>query len=99
MQPLTPGQVYELDVEVWPTCIVLPPGYRLALSVRGRDYEYEGPVSEFGQRFVYAGRGVGPFTHADPETRPPEVYGGRVTLHTGPSHPSYLLLPLIPRSR
>ena len=99
LQPLVPGQVYELDVEVWPTCIVLPPGYRLALSVRGRDYEYEGPVSEFGQRFVYAGRGVGPFTHADPETRPPEVYGGRVTLHTGPSHPSYLLLPLIPRSR
>jgi predicted acyl esterase len=96
LQPLTPGRVYELDVEVWPTCIVLPPGYRLALTVRGRDYEYQGPVSDFGQRFVYAGRGVGPFTHDDPETRPPEIYGGKVTIHTGPSHPSYLLLPVIP---
>src|SRR5207247_4613198 len=95
-QPLTPGDVYELDVEVWPTCIVLPPAYRLALSVLGRDYRYEGPVSEFGQTFVYAGRGVGPFTHNDPETRPPEIYGGRVTIHSGPSHPSHLLLPVIP---
>ncbi|HZU14998.1 MAG TPA: CocE/NonD family hydrolase [Candidatus Dormibacteraeota bacterium] len=96
VQPLTPGQVYELEVEIIPTCIVLPPGYRLALSIRGKDYEYEGPVDEFGQSFVYAGRGVGPFTHNDPETRPPEVYGGRVTVHTGPGHPSYLLVPIVP---
>jgi predicted acyl esterase len=98
VQPLIPGQVYELDVEVWPTCIVLPPAYRLALSVRGRDYEYQGPVGEFGRKFVYAGRGVGPFTHNDSQTRPPEVYGGKVTVHCGPSHPSYLLLPVIPPS-
>jgi hypothetical protein len=25
-QPLTPGEVYELDIEVWPTCIVVPKG-------------------------------------------------------------------------
>jgi predicted acyl esterase len=99
LQPLTPGQVYELDVEVWPTCIVLPRGYRLALTVRGRDYEYQGPLSEFAQRFVYAGRGVGPFTHDDPEMRPPEIFGGEVTIHSGPSHPSYLLLPVIPPPR
>lgn len=96
VQPLTPGKVYEVEVEIIPTCVVLPPGYRLALSVRGKDYEYQGPVDEFGRTFVYAGRGVGPFTHNDPETRPPEVYGGRVTVHTGPSHPSSLLVPIIP---
>src|SRR5688500_2192666 len=39
-QGLTPGKVYELDVEIWPTSLVVPAGYRLALSVRGRDYEY-----------------------------------------------------------
>ena len=27
-QPLTPGETYDLDVELWPTCIVIPPGYR-----------------------------------------------------------------------
>ena len=30
--PLKPGEPVELDVEIWPTCIVVPPGYRLALT-------------------------------------------------------------------
>ena len=98
VEPLTPGEVYELAIEIIPTCIVLPPGYRLALSVRGKDYEYKGPIDEFARKFVYAGRGVGPFTHNDPSMRPPEVFGGRVTVLTGPSHPSHLLLPVIPES-
>ena len=41
-QPLKRGEVAELDIEIWPTCIVVPSGYRLALTVRGRDYEYGG---------------------------------------------------------
>lgn len=41
-QPLTPGTIYELDIEIWPTCIVVPKGYRLALSVRGKDYVWDG---------------------------------------------------------
>jgi len=43
--PITPGEVYQLDVEIWPTCIVLPAGYRIGLTVRGRDYEYPGGPS------------------------------------------------------
>ena len=38
----TPGKMYELDVEIWPTCIVVPAGYRIALTVRGKDYEHPG---------------------------------------------------------
>src|SRR2546425_3715497 len=38
-QPLAPGKVYELDVEVWPTSIVVPAGYRIGLTVRGRRSE------------------------------------------------------------
>ena len=45
-QPLTPGEIYELDVEIWPTCVVVPRGYRLALSVRGCDYVYPGGVAK-----------------------------------------------------
>ena len=37
--PLKPGEVVELDIEIWPTCIVVPRGYRLALTIRGKDYE------------------------------------------------------------
>jgi predicted acyl esterase len=96
LQPLVPDRVYEVLVEVIPTCIVLPPGYRLALTVRGKDYEYPGPLDEFARTFVYAGRGVGPFTHNDPEMRPADVYGGRVTIHTGPDRQAYLLVPVIP---
>jgi predicted acyl esterase len=95
VQPLTPRQVYELDIEIWPTCIELPPGYSIALNVRGKDYEYRGEMDEFARNFVYAGRGVGPFTHRDPEMRPPEIFDGAVTIHSGPSYPSHLVLPAI----
>jgi predicted acyl esterase len=98
-EPLEPGQVYELDVEIWPTCIVIPAGYRLALTVRGKDYEYGGELSEFAKTFYYANNGVGPFTHADPADRPAGIFGGRVTLHGGGSRPSSLLLPVIPAAR
>jgi predicted acyl esterase len=96
LQPLTPGQVYELDVEIWPSSIVVPPGYRLALTVRGRDYEYGGELSEFAKSFHYAHKGVGPFQHEDPDDRPRDVFGGRVTLYSGGERQSYLLLPMIP---
>jgi predicted acyl esterase len=96
LQPLTPGQVYELDVEIWPSSIVVPPGYRLALTVRGRDYEYGGELSDFAKSFHYAHKGVGPFQHEDPDDRPREVFSGRVTLYSGGERQSYLLLPVIP---
>jgi predicted acyl esterase len=59
VEPLTPGQVYECDVEILPTSIVLPAGWRLALTVRGKDYEYTGEVDEFAKSFHYATRGTG----------------------------------------
>lgn len=96
LMPLTPGETYEVDVEVWPTSIVIPAGWRLTLTVRGKDYEYGGELSEFARTFHYAHRGVGPFQHNDPSDRPAEVFGGKVTLHTGGEHASYLLLPVIP---
>ena len=46
-QPLVPGEVYELDIEVWPTCIVVPRGFRMALSVRGKDYVFPGEVDKW----------------------------------------------------
>ena len=93
---LTPGEVYELDIEIWPSCIVVPPGYRLALTVRGKDYEYQGELDDYGRTFYYATRGTGGMTHADPDDRPAEIFDAPVTLHTSPGQPSYLLLPVIP---
>ena len=94
-QPLKPGEVYELDVEVWPTCIVVPQGWRVALTVRGKDYEYEGEAAVLSN-MKNPMRGCGPFLHDDPEDRPPAVFGGKVTLHVGNDRPAHLLLPIIP---
>ena len=95
-QPLKPGQPVELDVEIWPTSIVVPAGYRIGLSVRGRDYVYPGGsggrLSNMKNEFT----GCGPFLHNDPRDRPAKVFGGRVTLHVGPDRAAYVLLPIIP---
>ena len=96
VEPLLPDEIYEVDVEIVPTCIVVPAGYRLGLWVRGRDYEYRGPLDEYGQTFYYATRGTGGMTHADPDDRPEEIFGGTVTVHVGGEHPSHILLPVIP---
>jgi len=94
-QPLTPHQPVELDVEIWPTCIVVPPGYRLGLTIRGKDYEYDG--SDAGLAHApYPMKGVGPFTHHNSEDRPPAIFGGKNTLHFVPGRMPYVLLPVIP---
>jgi hypothetical protein len=95
VEPLTPSEVYECDVEILPTCIVLPAGWRVALTVRGKDYEYEGELSEFGKKFHYGTRGTGGMTHDDPDDRPKDVFGGKVTLYAGGGRESYLLVPII----
>jgi uncharacterized protein len=95
-QPLTPGEVYQCDVEILPSCIVVPKGWRAALTIRGKDYRYEGALSEFGKTFCYATRGTGGMTHGDPGDRPAKVFGGTVTLHTGEGRDACLLLPIIP---
>jgi uncharacterized protein len=96
-QKLTPGEPVELDIEIWPTSIVVPPGYRIALTVRGKDYEHPGPgarLSNMKNEF----KGCGPFLHNDPRDRPTAVFGGRTTLHIAPERPAYVLLPVIPPS-
>jgi predicted acyl esterase len=93
--PLKPGEAVELDIEIWPTCIVVPPGYRVGLTVRGKDYEYDGTDAALPHA-TYPMKGVGPFTHTNPHDRPPEIFGGTNTLHFGAGNAPYLLLPIIP---
>jgi predicted acyl esterase len=95
LQELKPGEAVELEIEIWPTCVVVPPSYRLVLSVRGNDYEYDG--SDAGiPNAPYPMKGIGPFTHSDPRDRPPEIFGGRNTLHFAPGKMPFVLLPVIP---
>ena len=90
-----PGEPVELDIEIWPTCVVVPAGYRLGLSVRGTDYVYPGePVRLSNVKRPL--RGNGPYNHDEPRDRPGDVFGGNVTLHIDRERPSYLLVPIIP---
>ncbi len=93
--PLKPGEAVELDIEIWPTSIVVPPGYRLALTVRGKDYEVDGTDIALPNA-PYPMKGVGPFLHIDPDDRPPAIFACRNTLHFAPGKQPYLLLPVIP---
>src|ERR1017187_5939065 len=76
--------------------IAVPKGYRVALSVRGRDYVYPGgsggKLSNMKNEFT----GNGPFLHDDTRDRPLEIYGGKTTIHLGGSRENFVLLPIIP---
>jgi hypothetical protein len=85
--PLKPGEKVKCDVEIWPTSIVVSAGYRLGLSVRGRDYvapfAQPHPIYDKGRQ---SPNGVGILFHNDGDDRPIAIFGGTVTLHTGPDH-------------
>jgi predicted acyl esterase len=92
-QALAKDEIVALDIELWPTSIVVPAGHRVALSVRGRDYEWQKSTGARLSNFKNELRGCGPFLHDDPRDRPPSIFGGRTTLHLQDSH---LLIPVIP---
>ncbi len=94
-QPLKPGEQVELDIEIWPTCIVVPAGYTIALTIRGKDYEYEGEAATLSN-MKNPMKGCGPFVHDDPADRPAEVFGGKVTLHASGDRQPFVLLPIVP---
>lgn len=96
-QPLTPGAPVECAVEIWPTCLVIPAGYRIGLTVRGKDYEYNGKSGGRLSNFKNELLGCGPFLHDDPEDRPAEIFGGQTTIHFGAGRSPTLLLPVIPK--
>jgi uncharacterized protein len=96
IQPLVPGEAYQADVEIWPTSIVIPAGYRIALTVRGRDWEVHRPDAPRLGSFKNEMTGCGPFLHNDPVDRPPELTRSTQTLWAGPAQESWLLLPVIP---
>lgn len=84
-EPAAPGEAYELAVELWPTCVVLPAGYRIALTIGGRDFARplgDGPF-----------HGSGPFRHDDPADR---ARPAGLRVHAGGRAPGHLLLPVIP---
>lgn len=93
--PLTPGVVYEADVEIWPMSVVAPAGYRIGLSVRGQDYTHElpgPPEKAYGRELL----GSGAYWHELPGERDLPEFSGRTTLSGGAGGRPYVLLPVVP---
>jgi uncharacterized protein len=99
VQPLQPGKPVDLAVELWPTSIVVPKGYRIALSVRGKDYAWQATTGAKLSNFKNELLGCGPFLHDDPRDRPRAIFGGETTLHIGGGAENFLFLPVIPPSK
>ncbi|MDB5546376.1 MAG: peptidase, partial [Hyphomicrobiales bacterium] len=95
IQPLTPGVPVDLDIELWPTSIVVPAGYRIALTVRGKDYEWQKTTGARLSNFKNELLGCGPFLHNDPRDRPASMFDGLTTIHLGEEDANYILLPII----
>jgi len=90
---LNPDEIYAATVEIWPTCIVIPKGYRLGLSIRGNDYVYPGDLSAVSGKIGQPATGVGPFRHDDVEDRPKAIFDNTVTVHANPQQLAYIDIP------
>jgi uncharacterized protein len=96
VQPLQPGMPVDLAIELWPTSIVVPKGYRIALSVRGRDYMWQAGTGAKLSNFKNELLGCGPFLHDDPRDRPRRLFAGTTTLHLDRQGRCNILLPVVP---
>ncbi len=96
VQPLQPGKPVDLAVELWPTSIVVPKGFRIALSLRGKDYQWQATTGAKLSNFKNELLGCGPFLHDDPRDRPRKLFAGTTTLHLDRLGSCNVLLPVIP---
>lgn len=94
-EPIVPGEVYELAVELWPTSIIVPAGHHLALTISGHDFDH-GLTGDMPQIYGVAQRGSSVYLHDNAADRPHALYAGTTTLHSSPNHPSHIVLPVIP---
>jgi predicted acyl esterase len=95
LQRLQPGSPVDLAIEIWPTSIVVPKGYRIALSVRGKDYAWQSTTGAKLSNFKNELLGCGPFLHDDPRDRPRSLFAGTTTLHIDRTGFSHVLVPIV----
>jgi hypothetical protein len=53
--PMTPGEIYELNIPVWPTGWVIKPGHRLRLAISSADFPNLWPTPQKARNRIYRG--------------------------------------------
>jgi len=99
-EPMTPGQLYAVDVNFqYPLSIIVPKGYRLALTVAGKDWQFapDGQTVTSKDYEEPNAQNTGLF-YAEHPNRDPALFNGTNTIVTGAGHASYVLLPHVPTS-
>ena len=102
-----PNRDYVVEIELWPTSVVIPAGYHLALTVLGRDFVFPGwrnafasiAARVFGKLPLISAlimQGSAPFLH---DERDRSRMGGVHRILCGGSNDSHILLPVIPYGR
>jgi uncharacterized protein len=96
-EPMVPGQVYEVELGFnYPLGNVIGKGYKLALTIQGKDWQYKPDANTVGSKDYELPNSHDPglffLEHPD---RDPALYGGTYTLVTGNGHQSYLFLPFV----
>jgi uncharacterized protein len=81
IQKLTPRQTYEVDVEIWPTSMVFPKGYRLVLTLMGKDFQFPDIP--------------GRILHNHPHDRAGDEFKGSHCILSGVEHASWIQLNMI----
>jgi predicted acyl esterase len=81
-QALIPHEIYPVEIEIWPTSIVFPIGYKLVLTIQGNDFVVNEP---------------GRLLHNHPQDRDDRLSKAQCKIYTGSAYPSQLILPMIPR--
>ncbi|MBL4802797.1 MAG: CocE/NonD family hydrolase [Emcibacter sp.] len=101
VEPMTPGQLYEVDVIFSPTSVVVPKGYRLAVTLRDRQWHYTVGSKIVKANDFYLPRGPEDSGRLWPLAKPVADNGSSITyaVATGKGHSSYLRLPRIPTKR
>jgi uncharacterized protein len=82
IQKIVPGEAYEITLEIWPTSIVFPKGYRLVLTLMGKDFEFPGIP--------------GRILHNHPHDRDRDEFKGTNVIISGGPYDSWLEMPLVP---
>jgi predicted acyl esterase len=101
--PVEPNQDYQVEIELWPTSVVIPAGYRLALTILGRDFVFPGwrnafasfAARVFGKLPLISAlimQGSAPFLHDGEERRRSR---GIHRILCGGSYDSHILLPVV----
>jgi uncharacterized protein len=77
---ITPGQVHEYTIRVWPTSNLFKAGHRIRLEISSSNFPHYDRNPNTGHPFG-----------ADAELRPADQ-----TVYHGPERPSHVVLPIIP---